>query len=210
MKFFPIMGDYYEVDDYAHLDLSVISSDYCKEEQIKMHTLKKYIADKKSTQNVKLLYGGYLEQRAIYTSDHFTSESRDIHLGVDIWADANTPIFAPCDMILDSMAYNGADLDYGYTLIYYIENLQSYLLLGHLSEATLRNKKTGMQTKQKDQIATLGMSNENGGWEPHVHIQLIRDLGIFKNDYPGVCTQSEMNFYKDNCPNPLEDILQFG
>ena len=203
MKFFPIMGDAYSVDDFARLDLSVQTSDYYDQKVINLHTLKEYVAAVKQDSKAELLFGGYLEQRAIYTSSHFTEESRDFHLGIDIWAAANTPLFAPCDMVLHSMAYNAAELDYGHTLIYYIEKMDCHLLLGHLSKYSLESKELGMYAEVKSQIATLGNPSENGGWETHVHVQLIKDIGDMKGDYPGVCTRSDIDFYRSNCPNPI-------
>ena len=71
MKFFPIMGDGYKDVDYAPLDLGVNSSNfYCKNDQ-NSASLKDFVAQAKKRSQAKLLYGGYLEQRAIYTSDHF-------------------------------------------------------------------------------------------------------------------------------------------
>lgn len=206
MKFFPIMGDAYELVDYAPLDLSIQTSSYYDQKEINLHTLKEYVATVKQDSNAQLLYGGYLEQRAIYTSDHFIEDSRDFHLGIDIWSAANTPLYAPCDMVLHSMAYNAAQLDYGYTLVYYIEKIDSYLLLGHLSKSSLDEKEVSMSVKEKTLIAYLGNPSENGGWETHVHVQLIKNIGDMKGDYPGVCTRSDVDFYRSNCPNPIRLI----
>jgi len=206
MKFFPIMGDAYKVVDYSRLDLSIDTSEYYRNSDQEFDSLKAYVAFvKKSTQS-KLLYGGYLEHRGIYTSNHFKSASRDFHLGIDVWAPADSPLYAPCDMVLHSMAYNGAALDYGYTLIYYIAKIDCHLLLGHLSKSSLEDKEVGMRVKGKSLIATLGNPSENGGWEPHVHIQLVKDMGEMKGDYPGVCTQSELKNYQENCPSPIRLI----
>ena len=207
MKFFPIMGDEYNVDDYKPLDLSVESSDYYDLDVINRSSLKSYVANVKQRSSAKLLYGGYLERRAIYTSKHFTGEARDIHLGIDVWSESGTPLYAPCDMVLHSMAYNSAELDYGYTLIYFLEQLDCHLLLGHLSESSLTDKEIGMKINARVQIATLGIPSENGGWEPHVHIQLIKNMGQCKGDYPGVCSPSDLELYCSNCPNPIDLIF---
>lgn len=207
MKYYPIMGDQYLQENYALLDLSVYSSSYYNTQEVHLDSLKKYVVDIKSQSNAQLLYGGYLEQRAIYTSEHFTGETRDMHLGIDVWADVGTPLYAPIDMILHSMAYNDAELDYGYTIVYYISELDCYLLLGHLSKSSLEDKEVGMIVKTKTQIATLGNPTENGGWEPHVHVQLIKDMGDYKGDYPGVCAKSDLVFYSGNCPSPMSFIF---
>lgn len=207
MKFFSIMGESYKVDDYAPLDLSIHSSTYYNVGKIDLQSLKKYVANVKSQSNAKLLHGGYLEQRAIYTSEHFTGETRDIHLGIDVWSEAGTPLYAPCDMILHSMAYNSAELDYGYTLIYYVKEIDCHLLLGHLSKSSFEGKEIRMNVKAKTQIATLGNPTENGGWEPHVHLQLIKDMGDYNGDYPGVCAQSDLEYYRSNCRSPIGLII---
>jgi hypothetical protein len=46
------------------------------------------------------------------------------------------------------------------------------------------------------------MQFENGHWPPHLHFQLIIDMGKAKGDYPGVCKYSEREKYLDNCPDP--------
>jgi len=48
----------------------------------------------------------------------------------------------------------------------------------------------------------LGKPDENGGWPPHLHFQLIRDMQGFVGDYPGVCAKQDLTFYANNCPDP--------
>ena len=43
---------------------------------------------------------------------------------------------------------------------------------------------------------------ENGHWPPHLHFQLIRELGDWSGDYPGVCKYSEKEKYLANSPDP--------
>ena len=51
-------------------------------------------------------------------------------------------------------------------------------------------------------LCHLGKPAENGGWPPHVHFQLIRDMQGWQGDYPGVCSQQDVGFYAKNCPDP--------
>tara|TARA_R110002110_G_scaffold60312_3_gene169896 strand:+ start:464 stop:673 length:210 start_codon:yes stop_codon:yes gene_type:complete len=56
-----------------------------------------------------------------------------------------------------------------------------------------------------DQIATLGDANINGDYPPHLHFQIIKDIQEYFGDYPGVCSEKYLEFFRVNCPNP--DIL---
>ena len=72
--------------------------------------------------NAKVAYGGYLETRSIYQrSTYFNQENpeteRNIHLGVDLWIEAGTPIYAPLEGTLHSFKNNTNYGDYGPTII---------------------------------------------------------------------------------------------
>ena len=45
--------------------------------------------------------------------------------------------------------------------------------------------------------------SENGNWPPHLHFQLILGIESYHGDYPGVCNDGDLDFYKNNCPNPM-------
>jgi hypothetical protein len=60
----------------------------------------------------------------------------------------------------------------------------------------------GSKYLPKQQIATLGNAAENGHWPPHLHFQLMLDIGDAKGDYPGVGKYSEKELLLQNIPNP--------
>ncbi|NNK81317.1 MAG: peptidoglycan DD-metalloendopeptidase family protein [Flavobacteriales bacterium] len=157
--------------------------------------------------NGKVRYGGYGEQRDIYKRGSQFEESanrREIHLGLDIWSPKGTALFCPWNGIVRSCHNNDRFADYGPTLIieHNFDELKIYMLLGHLGEECLTRWKTGQSIEAGDRIASIGSEDENGGWPPHVHIQLIRDLEGCFNDYPGVCTKAEWPRMRKNCPDP--------
>jgi hypothetical protein len=43
---------------------------------------------------------------------------------------------------------------------------------------------------KSQQIATLGDSAVNGDYSPHLHFQVIKNMGAKVGDYPGVCTKA--------------------
>ena len=67
--------------------------------------------------------GRYNEARLLYPSPLFqasqnpTDEQRTIHLGLDLFAPANTSVYAPLDGTVDAFANNRRALDYGPVVI---------------------------------------------------------------------------------------------
>jgi len=196
-------------NDYISLDLSIHNTALHKVDISSSKDLEQFIFNHIKTNNTKVAYGGYLEKRGIYQrSDYFnkqnSEEARNIHLGLDLWVEANTPIFAPIDGTIHSFKNNTNHGDYGPTLIlkHVINNHTFYTLYGHLSLASIANKNVGVEVKQGEQIATLGTAEVNGDYPPHLHFQVIKDIQDYKGDYPGVCSQLDLEFYEENCPDP--------
>ena len=202
---YPIMGPVCDKTDFEPVDLS---PNHLKEQKIEnFQDLEDYLDEIRQSQNVQWLIGGYLEQRALYTSDLFEGsqeEKRDIHLGVDIWGPARSPIYCPYPGDIFGWAYNGNALDYGYTLIlkHQYANFTFYTLYGHLGPTYQDLWEKGGVVEKGEIIADLGFPHENGGWIPHLHFQIIIDLEGNRSVYPGVCSSSRKEFYRQNCPDP--------
>jgi murein DD-endopeptidase MepM/ murein hydrolase activator NlpD len=133
--------------------------------------------------------GGYLEERVIYRrSSHYenAAEPRCMHLGVDIWMNAGTDVFAFAEGIIHSVAINNTYGDYGGTIIleHQFNNSKLYSLYGHLSHESIANARVGSIINQGEQIGQLGTWDENGNWPAHLHFQIIRDLQGNLGDYP--------------------------
>lgn len=154
----------------------------------------------------KIGYGGYLEHRVIYEShENFATASadfRNIHLGIDFWAEAGTPVFAPLAGEVHSFQVNPGSGNYGPTIILFHPAEKIYSLYGHLASSDLAKLEIGEQITAGQELCHLGKSDENGGWPPHLHFQLIRDMQGYQGDYPGVCSLRDVDFYAKNCPDP--------
>ena len=163
----------------------------------------------------KIGYGGYLEERDFYErSEVFKNEDefRSIHLGVDIWTCAEKAVYAPVDCEVHSFANNDNQNDYGATIILKGEwnNEIYHFLYGHLSLHSLNHIKKKTSYNKGEVIGWLGNKTENGGWPPHLHFQLIKNLQGKKGDYIGVCAKKDIDFYATNCPNPMQIINAFN
>jgi murein DD-endopeptidase MepM/ murein hydrolase activator NlpD len=164
--------------------------------------------NQKLTENNKTIaIGGYGEDRVVYKrSKHFGqgSDARSIHLGIDLWIDARTKVLAPFDATIHSFQNNDNHGDYGGTIIltHNLNGITFHTLYGHLSLGSLEGKSEGMSIKAGEEFAELGSPEENGGWPPHLHFQIIRDMGNKKGDYFGVTSPSEKEEKLYQCPNP--------
>lgn len=188
------------------LDLSVHNPRFNSEIYQDIAKFSRFIQDSMGSNRYGV--GGYLEHRKMYEShENFATgqqDYRNIHLGIDIWAEAGTEVFAPMDGIIHSFQVNEGSGNYGPTILlaHQIRGENIYSLYGHLSSHDLDGLIPGQEIRQGQLLAHLGNPSENGGWPPHLHFQLIRDLQNFVGDYPGVCSQRDLDFYAQNCPNP--------
>ena len=159
--------------------------------------------------------GGYNELRALYSRSELFSkdlsgnennheEPRRLHLGTDIWGPVGTSVFAPLAGAVHSFAFNNNYGDYGATLIlkHELEGIIFYTLYGHISLIDIENLQQGDQIQKGQLIAHFGKENENGHWPPHLHFQVIENIGDYQGDYPGVCKESEREYYLQNSPDP--------
>lgn len=152
--------------------------------------------------------GGYGEDRGVYSQVLFAPEGvepRTVHLGFDIFALAGADVFAPLNARVHSFKINEADGDYGPTVILQhapAPGLVFHTLYGHLSRNSLKGLKPGAAFMAGERIGELGTRRENGGWSPHLHFQVILDIGDWRGDYPGVCRRSERDHWLAICPDP--------
>ncbi|MEL7427563.1 MAG: aminotransferase class III-fold pyridoxal phosphate-dependent enzyme [Bacteroidota bacterium] len=155
--------------------------------------------------------GGYGEVRPFYTTDAYQimgnegAQWRTVHLGLDVWGAAHTPVYAPLAGTVYSVADNAGERDYGPTVIVehsINEELVFYTLYGHLSQDSVTHLIIGQAVTAGEIIATLGPAPENGNWPPHLHFQIILDLLDEQQDFPGVCYPSERTTWLSLCPNP--------
>lgn len=158
--------------------------------------------------------GGYAEHRTVYRiSPVFDGEEepRRLHLGTDIWGPVGSAVMVPFEARVHSFAFNHQKGDYGATIIlqHELDGNRFYTLYGHLSLASLAPLRPQDRLAAGTVFATLGDLHENGGWPPHLHFQIMGDIGNWSGDYPGVCRYSEREQWLRNSPDP-DLILQLN
>lgn len=155
--------------------------------------------------------GGYLEPRPIYSTEAYQKESnngptyRTVHLGVDFWVEAGTPVHSVIDGRVFAVHNNVGDKDYGPTIIleHPITVHQSFFsLYGHLSSSSLDVVAPNQEVKAGELIGYIGDDTENGNWAPHLHFQLMLDMLGNTHDFPGVSYPKELSVWKSICPDP--------
>ncbi len=155
--------------------------------------------------------GRYNEPRLLYNSPLFgesenpTEERRTIHLGIDLFVQPGTKLRAPLAGTVHLLENNTAALDYGPVVILRHvtgDSEEFFTLYGHLSRKTLEKLCVGQSIPQGEQFARVGETNENGGWTPHVHFQIILDLLDRGTNFPGVAHAKEREVWTALSPDP--------
>ncbi len=206
-KLFPTIGR----NDTKHLDLSVSSTWIGHQQDFNDLDLFQFKINKlQVTHPNKIIAGGYLEPRAIYTSStyhktgNYGKEHRTIHLGVDFWLPANTPVHALFDGQVVTAVNDKGNKAYGGLVIlkHEVEGFEFFTLYGHNTVASVLKHKVGDIIKKGDKISELGNYPENGNWAPHLHFQIMLSMLDFSIDFPGVAYFNQIDVWKSLCPDP--------
>lgn len=155
--------------------------------------------------------GYYREPRLIYTDKAFrngpwkASDRRTVHLGVDIFAPADTPVYAPLRGTVVVAEDRRDPLDYGGMIILRHQTPEGdafYTLYGHLDPKFLDHLKVDQVIEQGAAFCTLGAQPVNGGWAPHLHFQLLMTADGMAPAWPGVADPDDLAMWETLCPNP--------
>ncbi|MBO2009008.1 peptidoglycan DD-metalloendopeptidase family protein [Hymenobacter negativus] len=208
-EFGPVLPVDLNGPDVARLDFSAANALVATADLRGTAAFEVLVAQLLVAQRATIGIGGYLEDRVIYRrSAHFgpgvVEEARSLHLGVDVWLAAGTPVLAPLAATIHSLADNDNFGDYGPTVIleHELDGTTFYSLYGHLSRQEWRSLRVGQVLTRGEAFATVGPFPENGDWPPHLHFQLIADMQGRVGDFPGVARPSEREQWAALCPNP--------
>jgi 4-aminobutyrate aminotransferase-like enzyme/Ser/Thr protein kinase RdoA (MazF antagonist) len=209
--FSPVLKDIHQLR-YGHLDLSVGSLDLGHNDHFtEIGPFQERIDNMMAEHGLELGVGGYGEVRPVYTTDAYTvmtnegPQWRTVHLGLDLWSQAGTPVYAPFAGRIHALRHNEGERNYGPTIILKHEPENGpvfYTLYGHLSLGSLEGWKVGDPVRSGQPIAAFGPAPENGNWPPHLHFQVMLDLLDMEGDYPGVGFPRHWPVWRSLCPDP--------
>lgn len=208
--FTPVIDAGFSLEDYQPVDLSVRNPALSEKELNSPEAFENYLSEYLQKRGKKIAFGGYDEHRGLYKRSGLFSAveaeeaTRNIHIGLDIWAPAGTAVLSVLPGRIHSFRDNNNFGDYGPTII--VEHEASgkkfHTLYGHLQKQSLKNLEVGQEVDQGERIAALGDASENGNYAPHLHFQIIIDMEGMIGDYPGVTNQQQHHYHLQNCPNP--------
>lgn len=200
--------------DYTWIDISKNNQDLLMVDVAKTNDFAQFVNKTLAKNNASIGVGGYREPRNIYKrSVDFNDTSVDeryIHIGLDVWTTENTPVYAPCDATIHSFTNNLGLGNYGPTIIleHNIDDVSFYTLYGHLTECSINSISVGDKVIEGEAFCKIGMYPTNGDYPPHLHFQVMKDIGDYISDYPGVASENELEKLCKNCPDP-NLILKF-
>eukprot|EP00038_Savillea_parva_P013960 m.213504 g.213504 ORF g.213504 m.213504 type:complete len:221 (-) comp26641_c0_seq1:9-671(-) len=154
------------------------------------------------------------KRRGVYTTPLFGGV-RDVHVGLDIGGPIGTPVLSIANGVLHSVGYNPSPGDYGHVMVveYTVPSSTSigteepttatpfWMLYGHLSAASVAGKTAGQHVVAGETLGWFGDRKDNGGWPPHVHLQLAMEAPE-THDMPGVVTSEDREAALITYPDP--------
>jgi len=151
--------------------------------------------------------GRYDEDRVLYRHSPLFDgehERRSVHLGIDLFVMEGSEVMTPLPARIHSVANNAGLGNYGPTVIleHELAGTRFWTLYGHLGRQSVVHLELGAPLDTGTIFAEVGDQSENGSWPPHLHFQIITEIGDHSGDYPGVATPSERERWLELCPDP--------
>ncbi|WVT72544.1 aminotransferase class III-fold pyridoxal phosphate-dependent enzyme [Sinorhizobium chiapasense] len=143
---------------------------------------------------VELGIGPWGEERTVYAGDMFVSRfidhtRRTRHLGLDLFMAAGTKVYTPLAATVVSVEIEKDPLGYGclIALRHEPEGCPPFVTLwGHMAHEAMGRIKAGDRLEAGALVGEMGAPKENGGWAPHLHLQLSADTSLTATEILGV------------------------
>ncbi len=210
-RFADVMGTSIHSGNAEMVDLSVAtSSDSQLSDKNAMQQYEDRLFQRLHSRGKQFAIGRYDEPRFCYLGDQFKTDdaanARTIHIGLDVFAPASSPVYCPLAGVVHSFQDNDLPFDYGPTIIleHHVSGLAEpfFTLYGHLSRQSLTNLSIGQRIESGEAFATLGSIDENGMWPAHLHFQIIQKMLGRVGDFPGVADPDQRELWRELCPDP--------
>ncbi|MEO1320970.1 MAG: aminotransferase class III-fold pyridoxal phosphate-dependent enzyme, partial [Pseudomonadota bacterium] len=158
----------------------------------------------------RAVLGRYDEARLVYgapfylSGTHGATDRRTIHIAIDVFLPAGTPVHAPLDATVHTADVRDAEYDYGGLVVLRHrtpDGTAFFTLYGHLAHDSVRALSEGQPIAAGQAFAELGGPDQNGGWAPHVHLQL-GTTDAPGADWPGVVDPDQRDDWCALFPDP--------
>ncbi len=158
----------------------------------------------------RAVLGRYDEPRLVYgapfylSGTHGATDRRTIHIAIDVFLPAGTRVHAPLDAIVHTADVRDAEYDYGGLVVLRHETpdgVAFFTLYGHLAHDSVHALSEGQSIAAGQAFAELGGPDQNGGWAPHVHLQL-GTTDAPGADWPGVIDPDQRDDWCALFPDP--------
>ncbi len=167
-----------------------------------------------SENGVELGIGPWGEERTVYAGEMFVSRfiaetRRTHHLGLDLFMAAGTKLFTPLAATVVSVEIEQDPLGYGclIALRHEPEGCPAFTSLwGHLGHEAMGRLKAGDRLEAGALVGEMGAPSENGGWAPHLHLQLSTDTNLSATEILGVGEPRYLDVWAELFP----DASTFG
>lgn len=118
-------------------------------------------------------WGGYLEDRRTLWRDSYLPQNSMIHLGIDFTVPEGTVVHMPVSAKV-VRGFNNGDQNHGWggRVDFWVEEFGLYMILGHLGEGAELST-PDLYIGKGHRLGIIGSSAVNGGWFPHLHLQLV-------------------------------------
>lgn len=153
--------------------------------------------------------GRYLEDRDVYTGDAYATgeagERRTIHLGVDVLLPPGAIVAAPFDAVVVGVEDRARPRDYGPVVLLEHatpDGMPFFTLFGHLARACIGDRSVGERLCAGGEVGRIGNRDENGGWAPHLHFQLLVSHLGQGTAVHGVAPRSQLDRWRTISPDP--------
>lgn len=168
----------------AILDLSNESEIFKFFKSYSLQEFEEYFNSLRQKSNTNFLIGKYGEDRKKlfenFGIERFTKNGKTLHAGIDIFMPASSKVILPEDAMLIESKKDSEIGGYGHYLIY--ECNKAFLLFGHIEPQV--NLTVGEMNIKGEIIAKLANIENNGGYLPHLHFQVLKkDIFINTDGY---------------------------
>lgn len=159
---------------------------------------------------VTLGLGPWGEARTVYAGEMFASRfiegaRRVHHLGLDLFMPAGTPVFTPLPGRIRSVEIEPDPLGYGglVAIDHAPDEAPPFVTLwGHMAHEVLERLSPGDELPAGALVGYMGTAAENGGWAPHLHLQISADPSLAAAQMLGVGEARYLDVWAQLFPDP--------